>query len=160
MFSYWFAQSFVTFQRAPIFEEFLCPTSSFHVQDGGSRPPETVSCYQTTWKHVPWHSNVHNHVQIQSIEKLIFAKLINKFPLPYGTRRFITVFTTASHNFCSASVVRTKSTLCSLELVVYEAIFVITVHRYFPWPSKILHSKTTVQKGTNLVWQIIDHFYY
>jgi len=31
------------------------------------------------------------------LEKLIVAQLVRKFPAFYGTRRFITVFTTARH---------------------------------------------------------------
>jgi len=81
----------------------------------------------------------------------MLTRLINKFPSPHGTRSFITVFTTASHNVCAASVVFTYAAICSVELVAHEVIFVITVHTYFPWPSKNLISKTTLQKGTNLV---------
>jgi len=74
----------------------------FHIQEGGSRSPET-SCCQTTRKGIPWHSNVHEHFEILSVDKLMLTRLINKFPSPHGTQSFITVFTTASHNVCAAS---------------------------------------------------------
>ena len=123
----------------------------FHIQEGGGRFPET-SCYHTVLHgRTSQDSNVHGYFEILSVQKLMLTRLINKFPSPHGTRSFVTVFTTANHNVCASSLLRTYSTICSLELVAREAIFVITVHRYFPWPSKNLISKTTVQKGKNLV---------
>jgi hypothetical protein len=156
VFSYWFAHSFVTFHPVFMFVDFFVSGFFTFKREAAGPLKQVAARLHGRTSH---DSNVHEHFEILSVEKLMLTRLINKFSFPHGTRSFINVFTTASHIVCAASVVLTYSTICSLELVAHEATFVITVHTYFPGSSKNLISKSTLQKRTNLVWQIIGLFY-
>jgi hypothetical protein len=68
-------------------------TPLFYCEDGGRRILRNI--------HLPNNTTPHPRLQITRrrdlYDKLIFPQLFKKFPLFYGTRRFITVTTTAYH---------------------------------------------------------------
>ena len=97
---------------------------------GAQRTTSGQTCELQSLTHSPTHSLTHSLLGVRVLETITGIQLVKKFPEFYGTRRFITAFTSAHH----------------LSLSWASSIQSIPPHPT-PWRSILIYSYSIDHKG-------------